>query len=143
VKTQKQHTKDFAKAVNQFAEAYGADVGKVLDLTALQLHKSIVMKTPVDTGRARGSWTIGRNQIASPGGLYLKGVRESGDRERRTFLKSGKSKATDTIFIANNVDYIEELERGSSRQAPAGMFAITIRAFRRYLRAARQRVKKR
>jgi hypothetical protein len=141
---QRKEAERFTKSVEDFAEQVVADFGKVLDLTALHLHRSVVMKTPVDTGRARASWTLSRGIVppGTPTVTTLGGSGETGEGQRTQFRKSGPSKPADTIFIANNLDYIEKLENGSSQQAPRGMLAITVRAYKRFFRAAGLRIRR-
>ena len=41
----------------------------------------------------------------------------------------------DVIYITNNVDYINELDKGSSQQAPNGMVSLTINEVQAQLKA--------
>lgn len=85
---------------------------------ALRVLSGVVLKTPVDTGRARGNWqtNVGR------------GTREEIDVEDKggnsTVAKGlaaiGKQKGFQQISLDNNVPYIGRLEDGSSRQSPPG-----------------------
>jgi hypothetical protein len=85
---------------------------------------SIVLKTPVDTGRARGNWQAGtvanevQLDIEDPSGG---GAIDSGNAGLR------QAKAFQPLIIWNNVEYINFLEEGSSTQAPQGMVALTVR----------------
>jgi len=88
---------------------------------AMDVLSACVMATPVDTGRARGNWQ------ASVGSTI--------DTEVDKSDKGGQSTATagaleinqmsvpfgQTIFITNNVPYIERLEDGHSSQKPDGI----------------------
>lgn len=84
--------------------------------------RGIVMKTPVDTGRARANWRIGVNVInltttGAPGEEGAAGASETG--------KLNGIKWGDSIAISNNLPYIGALENGHSRQAPNGMLHLT------------------
>lgn len=91
---------------------------------ALEALRRVVMKTPVDTGRARGSWQVavsvrptGEVDIYDKyGGLTI----AEGSRE---IAQVGPN---EVIYIASNLPYIERLEGGYSQQAPQGMVATTI-----------------
>ena len=95
----------------------------------------IVQRTPVDTGRARASWQFGI-------GVEPVGAVEAGEWQGK--IPSLVAEATQKIiaapatvwFIANHLDYIEQLEAGWSKQAPAGMVALTLREMSQHLQKA-------
>jgi hypothetical protein len=92
-------------------------------MIALEALKRIVLKTPVDTGRARGNWQTTINNPAV------------GEKQSNTPIMDGSTvigslKSFGTIFIANNLVYILPLEHGHSQQAPNGMVAVTIEELR-------------
>lgn len=101
-------------------------------LMALKLFQGIVLKTPVDTGRARGNWQIG--SMTPPRGV----------NDRTTDPTAQESSALDNyvgqpFYFVNNLPYIQKLENGSSMQAPTGMVRTTLTEFEKALRqAARQ-----
>lgn len=68
------------------------------------LFTSIILLTPVDTGRARGGWQIESSETAG-GGIHIE--------------------------IFNSVPYIIYLEFGWSTQAPRGMVRISLAQFAR------------
>ena len=97
---------------------------KVIAIKAL---RGIVLKTPVDTGRARGNWIVTINVPAED-------VIEDRDKRGGTTLRKGVAEIGgldlpfQIIFITNNLEYISFLEEGSSDKAPEGMVAVTITA---------------
>lgn len=93
-----------------------------------ELLSMIVRSTPVKDGYARGGWyvTTGRAGTSAPrapdkdGGLtILAGI----------MALRGASPFKD-VFINNDVPYIEDLENGSSGQAPEGMVRVSLSAFK-------------
>lgn len=116
------NVKEFNKAVQAFTKSLTQDqlviFHKKIALDALRL---VVMKTPVDTGRARGNWQVTINVPAS--GESYKGSpnRSGGDgqaaRSAARALNAGH-KIIDTIvpfcalYLTNNVPYIRVLEFG-------------------------------
>lgn len=113
-------TGDLEAFDREFRERHHAGLRKL----ALDALRGIIFKSPVDTGRFRGNWNT------SLGGADLT-VTESTDKGgNTTFMRGSQIVARvdpfGTIFIANNLPYAEKLEEGSSKQAPAGMVAITI-----------------
>ena len=97
---------------------------------ALSVFRRVVMRTPVDTGRARGNWipTVGSpssevNDTQDKGGVMAMG--RAASQTGRWDPSKGQS-----IFLTNNLPYIEVLEKGrvgnkGSLQAPQGMVGIT------------------
>jgi hypothetical protein len=99
-----------------------------LDITA-----NLIETTPVDTGWARANWVP---QISMPYNEYIPEL----DREQRLqFVDSasvGQLQSIQTIsayklidgpvYISNNVPYINALNDGSSRKAPAAFVQAAI-----------------
>ncbi|MEK9721878.1 MAG: hypothetical protein VW405_00155 [Rhodospirillaceae bacterium] len=90
---------------------------------ALQALEGVVNRTPVDTGRARGNWqtTTGRPAIGEVAGTDQDG----GSTVAAGLVPLAGLEPFSSVWITNNVPYIEELEHGSSAQAPAGMVEVT------------------
>lgn len=111
------------------ARQFNADLAafaKKLELTkaivyqrvTMELWNGITTRTPVDTGRARSSWNLG---IGKPNGsVPQKGFALS--------LPPNTSAITgeEVVYITSNLDYIEPLENGHSKQAPGGMVLLTV-----------------
>jgi hypothetical protein len=90
---------------------------------ALDAFSEVILKTPVDTGRARGNWQVAIGSVPS-------GTVEIDDKEGTATIGAVQAqgmglKIGDVIYLANNLPYIERLEEGSSKQAPAGMVRLT------------------
>lgn len=106
--------------------------------TALQLFTSVIERTPVATGRARGNW---RTSTLAP----AQGIIERTDGNaaiNEVNLKTATFRLADTIYLSNNLPYIERLEDGYSTQAPTGMVQVSVDAFERAIaqNAARHRI---
>ena len=121
--------------LNAYAKKKDVQIKNVRKAYAFALYSSIVKKTPVDTGRARGNWniTVGSDDY-----------RQS-ERTTPQFHSAGQipePKGDESIFISNNLPYITKLEYGGypnppkketgktingySRQAPEGMVGVTL-----------------
>lgn len=85
----------------------------------LELISRIVKRTPVDTGRARANWQLQFNEVNDAE------VFEQ-DPVSAALSKLSNVGGLGTIYIFNNVPYIEALERGHSKQAPNGMVALSV-----------------
>jgi hypothetical protein len=133
----------FAADVSRFAEKYKLRGKDVMLKVALDGYKGVIMRSPVDTGRFRGSWRVGINRSdlsvpekAPPYSLGVKhgGVVDYGDEANSGELTHTHSlfsaKWQDEIHITNNLPYAGELEHGSSTQAPGGVLGLTVEALR-------------
>jgi len=104
-----------------FIKKVGAQVLKSsvdrADKIALEIHKGLVLETPVDLGQARAGWNFTLNTIdpsipkrPAKGAARLKSP--------ATKLPSpSASKAGDSYNISNSVEHIIYLNEGSSEQA--------------------------
>jgi hypothetical protein len=105
--------------------------------------KGIVLKTPVDTGRARANWSV---TLGKPTTLQVDGafapisskIHETQIAAKTIAAGAEKiaeaSPSSEIIWINNNLPYIEALEHGhSQQQAPKGMVAITVNDIREHL----------
>jgi len=99
-------------------------VAKFQQKLGLEALRRVVLKTPVDTGRARANW---QTSLGSP----VEGVLNRVDPSGGVAIAEGTGvivavQPFQDIWLSNNVPYIISLEDGSSKQAPAGMVAVTI-----------------
>lgn len=120
----------FNADLQAFSRALDMTVVEGAKLAALAVHIGVTEKMPVDTGRARGSTGL---SLDAPGGYELPEGEYGADggaaraREQRANLDAyTESNPYREIWIFNNLPYIEALENGHSRQAPLGMFAVTL-----------------
>ena len=121
--------------LNEYAKKKNVQIRNVRKAYAFALYSSIVKKTPVDTGRARGNWNI------------TVGVDDYTQTENKTPRFQGvdqvpEPRGDETIYISNNLPYITKLEYGGypnppkkgsgktvngySKQAPEGMVGVTL-----------------
>lgn len=93
---------------------------------ALEAVSKIVMRTPVDKGRARGNWFV---QIGGAGSEVSENVDPSGSatiqRANGALSAYRAYQGFPVISIYNNLPYINALEHGHSDQAPDGMVGLT------------------
>lgn len=107
-----------------------SDLGKTIKVLneqwlqefVLEVGTKVVDKTPVKTGLLKGSnaISIGSSQgslgATDPSGAGVKAQMASVSKR----INSG-----DDVYITNGADYAEEVERGSSQQAPNGFMMRT------------------
>jgi hypothetical protein len=129
----------FTLAIDRFIDSdIPEEVEKLQRVIATAALQKLVLKTPVDTGRARGAWMVTVDSRTSEAPGEVEGVKAGSRGRKGRSAASGSSAisagvgviagapAFSSIVIQNNVEYIEALEEGGSKQAPAGMLAITI-----------------
>jgi len=91
---------------------------------ALAINQTVILVTPVKSGHARANWQIGL------GVAETKEIDEEDISGQATIARNNaeinRSLPREAIFISNNVPYIQELNRGSSSQAPAQFVQIAV-----------------
>jgi hypothetical protein len=110
--------------IDKYVRATKGDIEKAARAVALDAFSRIIVKTPVDTGRARGNWMIDV-QIVPEGWAeqYDRGGMATQDKGRAMLAAY---KLGYEIHIRNNLPYIVALENGWSQEAPEGMVKTTM-----------------
>lgn len=100
-----------------------AEVQKKVREIALYTLSGVVKMSPVDTGRFRGNWSvsINRQDVST---YDTRGGQASMSRGMKAI--GSYPKTLPDFYIQNNLPYAEALENGHSKQAPAGMVAVTL-----------------
>ena len=116
------NAQQFANALNALGKQVEDDIfNKVIKKALFDLLQEIIRTTPIDTGRARGSWAID----AEWSGWSLPAGDHIGEMVESTVRALPDS---DRYVIFNNLEYIQALEDGHSRQAPSGFVAQALAA---------------
>jgi hypothetical protein len=118
---------DISKFIDKTSKTADAQVRKI----CLDLVTGIVLKTPVDTGRARANWFT---SIGNPTDNITESTDASGSSTIAGSLGAISKAPGNVLWITNNLPYIYRLEfEGWSRQAPAGMVRVTVNDITRQL----------
>lgn len=130
---------DLSRALNGMADDVVKDTEAGVRRTARAAVRTAVRRTPVKSGFARSGWivTLTKETFRTRTRPFVPLVRgdisEQGnanaaiaiaDRVIQRF-KFTRGRAP-TIFIQNNVEYIQDLDNGSSRQAPTGFSDMAV-----------------
>lgn len=99
-------------------------VSMVTRKLALGALSGVVMRTPVDTGRARGNWMVSIG--AARGGESTAADKGGAATIANGSAVIGQQRAFQQIVIENNLPYITRLNDGHSKQAPAGYVESTL-----------------
>ncbi len=120
----------FSIDLSKFAKKAMGNVKQVVGQACTSIGEDIKDITPFDTGRAKAGWQWQVGSISSfnpPPGNYP-------NSPRLTIPSFGLG---DTLYLANNVEYIKVLEDGwSKKQAPAGMVKVTLTRWQNYVAKA-------
>lgn len=134
----------FKRDFKQAQERITADMEKRIRAGALQLFASVIERTPVGNpdlwqtpappgyigGTARGNW---QTTLGAPATGAI-GHRSEQQAMSEASLTTARYTLADTLYLANNLPYIQRLEDGYSGQAPAGMVAVSVNSFTEAMR---------
>lgn len=129
----------FSADLSRFCKKYDADMRLVIRKITFEAFKRIILRTPVDTGRARANWAVAEGQ---PVTFQIEGEDKSGTATLRTAQDGVQSwLCQGAIFMTNNLPYIGVLEYGKddgtpgSSQAPQGMVRVTMEEMVNWIQA--------
>lgn len=109
------------------------DASETAKATAIAIVEQLALDTPVDTSQALSNWQVSlNNPVSSEIGPYVGG--EFGSSFGASFSATvnnarsvlASKKPSQPIYISNVLDYIADLNAGSSKQAPAGFVESAI-----------------
>lgn len=123
----------FSGDVRKFAIKTGDSGDKIVRAVTISLFNGVIQDNPVDTGRSRGAWetTVGQASRNTPDRLD-----KTGSAAKAEVLANTPAGAGEVTFLTNNLPYIVELEKGSSKQAPEGMVTRNMDRIERNLKKA-------
>jgi hypothetical protein len=114
----------FAADLSRFQIKTEKQLKTVIRKITMEAFRGVVLRTPVDTGRARANWSP---SIGSASTATSDNTDKSGSGAIATAQKSVFDwNCTGSIFLCNNLPYIGALEYGHSQQAPGGMVRLTV-----------------
>lgn len=113
-------------AIRRFIDLSREKRNKVIFGTRMELYTRVINRTPVDTGRARGSWNV---SIETPNFQKKKRISSI-----QSLISNAETMAAENItrdfLIASGLEYMPALEAGSSQQNDRkGMIGITVAEF--------------
>lgn len=125
---------EFMDVISEWIEETETKIDDVLQTIVIQVGKSVVTLSPVDTGLFRGNWqlTVGEGSTASK----LRYDQEGDETLAEIAKKANSFTAGQVAYIQNHVLYGYDLEYGYSNQAPEGIVRITAVQFNRIVEEA-------
>lgn len=113
--------KGFSDTVEAWVETQKAVMLDTFKEAFIEIGERVIDRTPIDTGRAQGSWVSAKNEIASGPAPH----RDPETAKAKLRLVADALTLGDMASLASNLEYIRVLEFGRSDQAPAGMVRLT------------------
>lgn len=114
----------FADQIAAFTKKAAERQTQVLQGTVREVGERLVQRTPVDQGEARSNWQASVN---SPVAIHTPDLDPTGAGAIADISRTAKAaKMGDAVYILNPAPHIKKLEDGHSKQAPAGMVAVTV-----------------
>lgn len=113
----------FALDVRAFVEKAKGNAELAARKVVIEVVNSLVLKSPVDTGRFRANWNISY-------GTPVQTISDATDKSGSGAIQRGTAVGLtfpigQTVWITNALPYALPLEYGSSKQAPNGMVRRT------------------
>jgi hypothetical protein len=110
---------EFSGVIKRFAAQSKEKETLVIRKIAIECFRRIILGTPVDTGRARGNWQA---STGSPASREVNALDPTGAMAIAAMVSEVSAwtpKDDLPAFITNNLPYIQRLNEGWSKQAPA------------------------
>jgi len=114
----------FSNQISAWTQKVEKAAGKIFRGSALEIFKTVIKRTPVDTGRLKGNWQVGIN--TKPSGETGVDDKSGGKTANTGGAIIGKAKIGNVIYLVNNMDYVLHVENGTDKQRPVGMVKLTI-----------------
>jgi hypothetical protein len=115
--------------IKRFSKRVGIAMDMAVRKIAFDAFAMVTMKTPVETGRAKGNWNI---SVKEPNKSINENATSTAQgRPATNPMNLKKGDGVKPIYITNSLNYIYALEHGSSKKAPKGMVKVTMNELRR------------
>lgn len=124
----------FSAQLGQFAEQTKEKMDAIFQDVIVELGESVIMLSPVDTGRFKGNWQLTAD---APSNQSLINYDKEGFRTLEKLVSVANTlEAGQKAYIVNNLRYSIPLEFGYSQQAPSGMVRVTLARFQQIVNDA-------
>lgn len=127
---------EFEEVIAKWRDETLEAADQILQIITFKIGQSVVMLSPVDTGRFRGNWQLSINTGSD---MSLMREDQSGAATLADMSRTVRTLSMGQIaYIQNHVLYGFDLEHGSSPQArdPDGMVLVTAAKFNQIVQAA-------
>jgi hypothetical protein len=132
----------FSDDLKRFSKKTGLTLDEVAVTACSELTKSVIIKTPADTGSAKANWQASLNR---PINSTTSSKDKNGTASIAKAISIAEGAAGNIFYLANNLPYIRKLEFGGygegkkivggfSKQAPQGMVRLSMQQIKNNLR---------
>ena len=121
----------FSVPLGQLAEKLKADIDLVARKATADVFRSVVLKSPVKTGRFRANWNVSSGAADASTTASIDQGRGQAEAAKALTIPAGG-----VAYITNGLPYAAKLENGSSKQAPAGMVRLSAMEFAQHVQKA-------
>jgi hypothetical protein len=108
-----------------------ANVDAIVRKATFEVYRSVVLRSPIDTGRFRANWNV---SFAVPD--YSTTLATNEGRGVTEAAKALRMPIGGITYLSNGLPYAKRLEYGWSKQAPAGMVRLAAAEFSRFIARA-------
>lgn len=124
----------FAAQLQQFSIKTQEKMDAVFQDIVIEIGESVIMLSPVDTGRFKGNWQL---TIDAPSNQSLINYDKQGFATLERLVNVANTlEIGQKAFIVNNLRYAIPLEYGHSDQAPSGVVRVTLARFQQIVNDA-------
>lgn len=116
----------WSKSPTGFGQHARDELTKQRNATALEVLTGVIERSPVRSGRFRGNNSV---SVGSPDDSYDEDATDPTGQAtlaQGQAVIAGATTTFDIIYVQNSLPYSEFLEAGNSKQAPAGVYEVTI-----------------
>lgn len=125
--------RSFANRMRRHAANVERNANALVRKAALAVDATVVLATPVDTGRARSNWQAsldgparGTREAYAPGTAGNTAAANTQAAQDQAKAVIAAQRPGQAIHITNNLPYIGRLNDGHSAQAPAGFVQTAV-----------------
>jgi len=121
----------FASDLRRFANLTSQKMETVVKSSLVRIGTSIVVKSPVDTGRFRSNWLAAYGTADTTVNMSV----DPGGQSSLNRLKMSVNGLNfhEYFYFTNSLPYAKGLEYGDSMQAPSGMVRVSVAAWENIL----------
>ena len=134
----------FARRMREMGGNVERNADRLVKQTALAVDQSVVLASPVDTGRFRSNWRVGLGapvegeiEAHAPGQDGSTASANTQGALGHAQTEIAKRQPGQTVWISNPLPYGPRLNAGHSGQAPAGFVETAVREGVEVVRRAR------
>jgi len=121
----------FARDLRRFANLTSQKMETVVKASLVRIGTSVVVKSPVDTGRFRSNWLAAYGTADTTVSMSVDPSGQSSINRLKLSVQGLTFR--EYFYFTNSLPYAKGLEYGDSMQAPSGMVRVSVAAWENIL----------